>query len=202
ADWFAVTAPFRQPLGLPIPHTAIIPARRAKIIEGIVTMVEEDWLSPDAISARLARLAPGALVVEWLRDPAHVERVSAPVRDVLRGLAPTLTGAEAVGFVERALQRQLRELPVDVGTGAWLRRGRAAGGSGRPAAPAPRSGAGRPAPPCGAARRGGPQGARRRRAAADGAPREPRGGSAGARRARAAPCPARAGPRRPARRAR
>src|SRR5439155_1755384 len=64
ADWFAVTALFRHPLGLPIPHTAIIPARRAKIIEGIVTMVEEDWLSPDAISARLARLAPGALVVE------------------------------------------------------------------------------------------------------------------------------------------
>src|SRR5207245_4461916 len=45
ADWFAVTALFRHPLGLPIPHTAIIPARRAKIIEGIVTMVEEDWLS-------------------------------------------------------------------------------------------------------------------------------------------------------------
>src|SRR5947199_10572766 len=86
ADWFAVTALFRHPLGLPIPHTAIIPTRRAKLIEGIVTMVEEDWLSPDAISARLARLAPGALVVEWLRDPAHVERVPAPVRDVLRGL--------------------------------------------------------------------------------------------------------------------
>src|SRR5206468_2684605 len=131
ADWFAVTALFRHPLGLPIPHTAIIPARRAKIIEGIVTMVEEDWLSPDAISARLARLAPGALVVEWLRDPAHVERVSAPVRDVLRGLAPTLTGAEAVGFVERALQRQLRELPVDVGTGAWLRRAVTSDGAGK-----------------------------------------------------------------------
>ncbi len=131
ADWFAVTALFRHPLGLPIPHTAIIPARRAKIIEGIVTMVEEDWLSPDAISARLARLAPGALVVEWLRDPAHVERVSAPVRDVLRGLAPTLTGAEAVAFVERALQRQLRELPVDVGTGAWLRRAVTSDGAGK-----------------------------------------------------------------------
>src|SRR6266403_2332873 len=122
ADWFAVTALFRHPLGLPIPHTAIIPTRRAKIIEGIVTMVEEDWLSPDVISARLARIAPSTLVVDWLRDPTHVERVSAPVRDVLRGLTPTLSGPEAVGFLERTLQRQLRELPVDAAAGAWLRR--------------------------------------------------------------------------------
>ena len=104
ADWFAVTALFRHPLGLPIPHTAIIPTRRAKIIEGIVTMVEEDWLSPDVISARLARIAPSTLVVDWLRDPTHVERVSAPVRDVLRGLTPTLSGPEAVGFLEPGVQ--------------------------------------------------------------------------------------------------
>ncbi|HUE30316.1 MAG TPA: DUF445 domain-containing protein [Verrucomicrobiae bacterium] len=129
ADWFAVTALFRHPLGLPIPHTAIIPTRRAKIIEGIVTMVEEDWLSPDVISARLARMAPSTLVVDWLRDPTHVERVSAPVRDVLRGLAPTLGGPEAVGFLERTLQRQLRELPVDAAAGAWLRRAIASDGA-------------------------------------------------------------------------
>ena len=130
ADWFAVTALFRHPLGLPIPHTAIIPTRRAKIIEGIVTMVEEDWLSPDVISARLARIAPSTLVVDWLRDPTHVERVSAPVRDVLRGLTPTLSGPEAVGFLERTLQRQLRELPVDAAAGAWLRRAVTSDGAG------------------------------------------------------------------------
>src|SRR5262245_2555314 len=45
ADWFAVTALFRHPLGLPIPHTAILPARRAKIIEGIISMIQEEWLS-------------------------------------------------------------------------------------------------------------------------------------------------------------
>ncbi len=63
-DWFAVTALFRHPLGLPIPHTAIIPARRAKIVDGIVTMVERDWLSPDVIGTRLARLAPSTLIVD------------------------------------------------------------------------------------------------------------------------------------------
>jgi uncharacterized membrane-anchored protein YjiN (DUF445 family) len=122
ADWFAVTALFRHPLGLPIPHTAIIPTRRAKIIESIVNMVEEEWLSPEVIGQRLARLSPGDAVVDWLRDPAHVERLGAPLRDVLRGLARALTEAEVTGFVDRALQRQLRELPVDATTGRWLAR--------------------------------------------------------------------------------
>jgi uncharacterized membrane-anchored protein YjiN (DUF445 family) len=120
ADWFAVTALFRHPLGLPIPHTAIIPARRAKIIEGIVTMVEEDWLSPEVIGTRLARVAPSALVVDWLADPAHVERLGAPLRDLLRGLARTLAEPEAADFVQRALDRQLRDLPVDAQAGRWL----------------------------------------------------------------------------------
>ena len=120
ADWFAVTALFRHPLGIPIPHTAIIPARRAKIIEGIVTMVEEDWLSPEVIGARLARFSPSATIVDWLRDPAHVERLAAPLRDLLRAVARTLTEDEAAEFLDRALRRQLRELSVDAGAGRWL----------------------------------------------------------------------------------
>ncbi|HJQ84723.1 MAG TPA: DUF445 domain-containing protein, partial [Candidatus Binatia bacterium] len=130
ADWFAVTALFRHPLGLPIPHTAIIPARRAKIVEGIVTMVEEEWLSPEVIGARLARLSPSAAIVDWLRDPAHVERLGAPLRDLLRGVARTLTEDEVAGFVERALERQLRELPLDATTGRTLARAVASDGAG------------------------------------------------------------------------
>jgi len=129
ADWFAVTALFRHPLGLPIPHTAIIPTRRAKIIEGIVTMVEEDWLSPEVIGARLARMSPGDVIIEWLRDPAHLERVGAPLRDVLRGVARMLTEDEVVAFVERGLQRQVRDLPVDATTGRWLARAVASEGA-------------------------------------------------------------------------
>ena len=94
ADWFAVTALFRHPLGLPIPHTAIIPARRAKIVEGIVSMVQDEWLSPDVIGARLTRIAPSEFIVDWLSDAARVERLGAPVRDLLRGLARTLVEPE------------------------------------------------------------------------------------------------------------
>jgi uncharacterized membrane-anchored protein YjiN (DUF445 family) len=122
ADWFAVTALFRHPLGLPIPHTAIIPTRRAKIIDSIVRIVERDWLSPDVIGARLARFAPSGLIVDWLRDPVHVERLGGPVRDLLRAVARLLNDDEVVAFVDRSLRHQLRELPLDTNAGRWLAR--------------------------------------------------------------------------------
>jgi len=120
ADWFAVTALFRHPLGLPIPHTAIIPKRRAKLIESIANVVEHDWLSPEVIGARLARFAPSELLVDWLRTPEHLERLSGPVRDVLRGFARTLTEPEAADVANQALQRQLRELPLGAAAGRWI----------------------------------------------------------------------------------
>jgi uncharacterized membrane-anchored protein YjiN (DUF445 family) len=129
ADWFAVTALFRHPLGLPIPHTAIIPTRRAKLIESIVHIVEHDWLSPEVIGARLARFAPSELLVDWLRTPSHVERLGAPVRDLLRGLARTLTEPEVTEFADRALQRQLRELPLDASAGRWVGHALESGGA-------------------------------------------------------------------------
>jgi uncharacterized membrane-anchored protein YjiN (DUF445 family) len=122
ADWFAVTALFRHPLGVPIPHTAIIPTRRVKLIESIANIVEHDWLSPDVIGARLARFAPSELLVDWMRTPGHVERLGAPVRDLVRGLARTLTEPEVADFADRAIQRQLRELPLDASAGRWVTR--------------------------------------------------------------------------------
>ena len=122
ADWFAVTALFRHPLGLPIPHTAIIGARRAKIVEGIVSMVENEWLSPDVIGARLRRITPTEIVVDWLRDPVHVERLGRPIRDLIRALAGVLTEDEFVVFVDRTIRSGLREIPLDASVGRLLAR--------------------------------------------------------------------------------
>ncbi|MBI2964454.1 MAG: DUF445 domain-containing protein [Deltaproteobacteria bacterium] len=122
ADWFAVTALFRHPLGLPFPHTAIIPTRRARLIQGIVSTVESQWLSPAVIARRLDRVAPSRWLIEWLRDPEHVARIGDPLRDLVRGLARSLTQPELVDFAERTLSRQLRELPLDPSAGRWLTR--------------------------------------------------------------------------------
>ena len=122
ADWFAVTALFRHPLGLPFPHTAIIPNRRDRLIQSIVSTVENQWLSPVVIASRLDRVAPSQWVVEFLRDPRHLARLGDPVRDLVRRLARVLTEEEVVGFAERGIVRQLRELPSEATAGRWLAR--------------------------------------------------------------------------------
>src|SRR3954471_11649444 len=53
ADWFAVTALFRHPLGIPIPHTALLPKNRNRIIAGIISMLENDWLTKKSIRNKI-----------------------------------------------------------------------------------------------------------------------------------------------------
>ena len=120
ADWFAVTALFRHPLGIPIPHTALIVERRDKLVDGIVATVQDEWLSPEVIGSKLAAFAPSALVVDWLRDPEHVGRLGGPLRDGLRGVARLLTEPEVATFAERTIRRELAGLPIDAATGRWL----------------------------------------------------------------------------------
>lgn len=122
ADWFAVTAIFRHPLGLPFPHTAIIPDQRARLIQSIVSTVENQWLSPAVIARRFERVAPSQWLIEWLEDPEHIARIGEPLRDVIRRLARVLTEPEIAEFSERAIARQLRELPIDAAAGRWLAR--------------------------------------------------------------------------------
>jgi uncharacterized membrane-anchored protein YjiN (DUF445 family) len=122
ADWFAVTALFRHPLGLPFPHTAIIPNRRDRLIQSIVSTVENQWLSPEVISRRLDRVTPSQWVVEFLSDPRHVARLGEPLRDLVRRIARVLTEEEVVAFVERGVIRQLRDVAVGAGAGRWLAR--------------------------------------------------------------------------------
>jgi uncharacterized membrane-anchored protein YjiN (DUF445 family) len=71
ADWFAVTALFRRPLGLPIPHTAIVVARKDRFAATLGNFVQESFLSPEAVSARIR--SSGALnrTATWLADEAH-----------------------------------------------------------------------------------------------------------------------------------
>jgi uncharacterized membrane-anchored protein YjiN (DUF445 family) len=120
ADWFAVTALFRHPLGIPIPHTALVVERRDKLVDGIVATVQDEWLSPEVISAKLATFAPSAVIVDWLRDPEHVGRLGGPLRDLLGGAARLLTEPEVATFAERTIRREIAALPIDAATGRWL----------------------------------------------------------------------------------
>ncbi|GAA5236055.1 DUF445 family protein [Verticiella sediminum] len=68
ADWFAVVALFRHPLGLPIPHTAIIPRSKARIADNLAVFVRDHFLSRDALLARLQVFDPAARLAQWLGD--------------------------------------------------------------------------------------------------------------------------------------
>ena len=76
ADWFAVTALFRHPLGIPIPHTAIIPNRKDEIGRTLGEFVETEFLRGDVVRTKLEATAIAARLGEWLSVPAHAERVA------------------------------------------------------------------------------------------------------------------------------
>ena len=110
ADWYAVVALFRRPLGLPVPHTAIIQKRKDSIGVGIGQFVEEHFLTPDNIVARLAEHSAGRALAGWLADAGN----SRAVADSLAGFVPALLDAlqddDLARFLDRALTPQLLRL--------------------------------------------------------------------------------------------
>jgi uncharacterized membrane-anchored protein YjiN (DUF445 family) len=85
ADWFAVTALFRRPLGLPIPHTAIIPHRKQALGRSLGDFVGENFLSAQVIRTRLRTVGLSERLGGWLADPKHAERVTREAGGMLRG---------------------------------------------------------------------------------------------------------------------
>src|SRR5690349_24827623 len=75
ADWFAVTALFRHPLGLPIPHTALIPKRKDDLGRGLEQFMAENFLQEQVIRERLASATVSKRLGEWLIQPANAARV-------------------------------------------------------------------------------------------------------------------------------
>ena len=87
ADWFAVVALFRHPLGLPLPHTAIIPRSKARVADGLAHFVRDHFLDPPTLVARLGVFDPARRLGEWLDDPARVrERVGEGRRWALKAV--------------------------------------------------------------------------------------------------------------------
>jgi len=112
ADWFAVTALFRHPLGLPIPRTAIIPKSKDRIGEGLGDFVERNFLAPDIIAAKLREIEPARHVAEWLAMQENARRVADHIAAVLPYAIRSLDDAEVRDFVVRSFGEQLREIDL------------------------------------------------------------------------------------------
>ena len=83
ADWFAVTALFRHPLGLPIPHTAIIPNRKDELGRGLGTFVQTNFLAPAVLTERLRAIGVASRLGAWLSQPGHAHRISSNAVDIV-----------------------------------------------------------------------------------------------------------------------
>ncbi|MEO1797624.1 MAG: DUF445 family protein, partial [Pseudomonadota bacterium] len=116
ADWFAVEALFRHPFGLKIPHTALLPRNQKRAAESVGQFFNTYFLDPDAISARVAQMAPARRAAEWISDRDHARLVAEP-------LAKALTVALSSDDVTlpKGLRKELRAaLSSDAATDALV----------------------------------------------------------------------------------
>jgi uncharacterized membrane-anchored protein YjiN (DUF445 family) len=121
ADWFAVTALFRHPLGLPIPRTAVIPKSKDRIGEGLGQFVERNFLAPEILAAKLAALEPVERAARWLAAPEHARAAASGISETLPPLVRSLGDPELRAFVARSFHEQLSEIELAPALGRVLR---------------------------------------------------------------------------------
>ncbi len=112
ADWFAVTALFRHPLGIPIPHTAIIPHRKDQIGESLGEFVQENFLTREVLHERLDQAQVGRRLGEWLQRPENAVRAGEGVADALRGSLEVLDDRDVSAALEHMIEQKVRTTPV------------------------------------------------------------------------------------------
>ncbi len=110
ADWFAVTALFRRPLGLPIPHTAIIPTRKKEIGGSLGLFVQENFLQPDAIARRVAEMGPSVALQLWLDVDKNVELVGHQLLRGAAGIAAVLDADEVAVHLQHAVTEAIESI--------------------------------------------------------------------------------------------
>src|SRR5437879_3117559 len=101
ADWYAVTALFRHPLGLPIPHTAIVATRKERIGRILGNFVQNHFLSRDVIAANLRAVHPTERAARWLADPEHSRRIAQQVASGLAKPPEALTDEDVQALVRQ-----------------------------------------------------------------------------------------------------
>jgi uncharacterized membrane-anchored protein YjiN (DUF445 family) len=109
ADWFAVTALFRHPLGLKIPHTAIIKRKKDQLGEGLGSFVRENFLSPDVIETKLRDVEVASRLGKWLSEPEHAARVASEASTVLRVGVELLNDEDIQQVIDRTIVKRLAE---------------------------------------------------------------------------------------------
>ena len=120
ADWFAVTALFRHPLGLPIPHTAIVATRKERIGRILGNFVQNHFLSRDVVAANLRAVRPAERAARWLSDPENARRIAQQVAGGLAKALEALPDDEVQALVQSVVSARLRATRVAPALGKTL----------------------------------------------------------------------------------
>src|SRR5262245_55229619 len=120
ADWFAVTALFRHPLGIPIPHTAIIPARKDRVGITLGQFVQRNFLNKDVIAQRRRRLRRADRLWKWLQEPGTATSVARQLARAVSAGANVLRDEDVDNVIGNAVMTRIRETPVAPIIGKFL----------------------------------------------------------------------------------
>src|SRR3954453_1191268 len=112
ADWFAITALFRHPLNIPIPHTAIIPSRKDRIGQSLGNFVQNNFLSPDMLTAKLQTAQISRKAAEWLADPENARAAARNVASMLRSAGNVIRDEDVHALLDRSVIEPLRQISI------------------------------------------------------------------------------------------
>ena len=109
ADWFAVTALFKHPLGIPIPHTAIIKRKKDQLGEGLGSFVRENFMSPEVIETKIREADVASRTGKWLADTRNAERVAAEASTVLRVIVEMLRDEDVQQVLDKMIVKRIAQ---------------------------------------------------------------------------------------------
>ena len=112
ADWYAVVALFKRPLGLPIPHTAIIPSNQERIADNLGRFIETNFLAREPVEEKLRDVDFAALVADWLSDRKRAEGLSDFVGRLIPQSLKAIEESGLRGFVTAQMIEQIEKVPI------------------------------------------------------------------------------------------
>ena len=112
ADWFAVTALFRHPLGIPIPHTAIVASRKDRVGHSIGQFIQKNFLNPENIARRMRNARVTEWMAEWIIQPENARAVSRQIGSALAAGARTLRDEDVEDLIHTTVVKKVEKTPV------------------------------------------------------------------------------------------
>lgn len=112
ADWFAVTALFRHPLGLRIPHTALLPNNRQRVTNALVSMLKNDWLSKESIQDKVKQISFTNMLIPLVKKEIEKERFKKTISKLLRQAIEYVEVEKITPFIKKQLEMTISNLDL------------------------------------------------------------------------------------------